>query len=316
MRNGVRRGPQNAVIATARFLAVAAVVGLAIPAMASNCRFEVMPTSLAFNIYEPGSSSPLDTSTSFQMFCTPNTVGSVRISTGGAGTFNPRSMAGPTATRLNYNIHTQAAASSSNIWGNGTSGTLVPSFTSTSQDKIFTFTIYGRIPAGMDVPEGTYTDSLFIELYENGIKSGNTSAEQYSLPVTATVQGSCTIESFNLSFGDYDPLATAPLDAAASVRAFCNSGITASISLSNGVNFSGGSRRLAGPSGEFMLYNIYTSSLRTTVWNSANTLSATSTSRTVPLGGPSGLTAFGRIPAAQKVRAGAYTDTVIATVNY
>lgn len=292
-------------------LTIMLAVGLASTATADVCRFEVLPTAINFGTYTAGSTSPLDVPVTFQVFCNPGTAGSARISAGGSGSFNPRKMSSG-GNLLNYNLFTQASAAPTTIWGDGTSGTTFSTFNHTSSTKTTTYTIYARIPAGLDVASGTYTDSVDIRLYY-----GNTYAsEMVTVPVSATVVGQCTIESFNLSFGSYNPITTAAHDATTVIRAFCNAGMVASISLDNGAHFSGGLRRMAGPVGEYLSYNIFADAGRTVVWNSSSTVSSTSTSFTTPLGGINGLTGYGRIPPQQAVRAGAYTDTVIATVNY
>jgi spore coat protein U-like protein len=64
----------------------------------------------------------------------------------------------------------------------------------------------------------------------------------------------------------------------------------------------------------YMNYNIFLNSGRTTIWNTTNVSSSTSTSRFTPLGG--GLVGYGRVPAGQDIAIGAYSDTITATVNY
>jgi spore coat protein U-like protein len=66
--------------------------------------------------------------------------------------------------------------------------------------------------------------------------------------------------------------------------------------------------------GSTLDYSMYTTAGRTTVWGDG-TLS-TSTQAGTGNGAAQALTVFGRIPVGQYVTAGAYADTVTATVTY
>jgi spore coat protein U-like protein len=59
---------------------------------------------------------------------------------------------------------------------------------------------------------------------------------------------------------------------------------------------------------------MYKDAARTITWNTTNTNTGTATSKLTAING--GFTVYGRIPAAQDVRAGSYSDTVQVTVNY
>jgi len=294
--------------------AAALLLAFASDASGGNCKFQTFPVGgVAFGLYSPFDGAPKDAaSVTFQVFCTPNTTGRLELTTGGSGTFNSRQMTSAGNT-LTYNLYTDASRAT--VWDDANSGATVILFDADSSSKTFDVTIYGRISAGQDAAAGSYSDSVNASLYQ-----GNTLEETYgNIPITATVENQCTVDSFSLNFGTYDPLASnaaAPLDAATSIVAYCTRGTSATISLSAGLSYAAGARRMTGPVGAFMSYNIFTDSARTVEWNSVNTVARTSTSKTVPLGGLSGVPGYGRIPAGQNVRAGNYTDTVVATVNY
>lgn len=299
--------------ALVRVLVFCAVM-VAIPsiARAGNCKFVTPPSTLAFGTYSPFGSF-VDATTSFTVRCSANTTGSLRLSMGSSSTYFPRTMRIGTNT-LGYNLYLDSGASV--VWGDGSSGTTqYEAYNSDPGEKVFNVTIYGRIPAGMDAaPGSSYVDTITASLYVGGSFD-----ESKTFQVTASIAGECTVESFNLNFGNYDPAganSASALDATTTVTAYCTKGTNATVSLSPGSYYSAGSRRMAGPAGEFLRYNIFTDAGRTAEWNTANTIAATSTSKTVPLGGISGLVGYGRIPAAENVRAGNYTDTVVATVNY
>lgn len=294
-----------------RAAAVAAVLILCPSfAEAANCRFASVwpPSTLAFGTYSPFGSF-VDGSMSFLIGCSAKATPSLQLSTGSSPAYFPRTMTNG-ANTLPYNLYVDSGRSV--VWGDGTAGTAENG--GETFFNLLLVTVYGRIGAGMDSVAGAYTDTINIRLYVDGVFD-----DDANFQVTASVSSECTVGAFNLNFGDYDPAGvngTAALDGTTFVQAYCTKGTNATISLSSGSYYSGGSRRMAGPLGEYLRYNIFTDVGRTVEWNAANTISSTSTSKTVPLGGVSGVAGYGRIPAGENVRAGTYSDTVVATVNY
>jgi spore coat protein U-like protein len=135
--------------------------------------------------------------------------------------------------------------------------------------------------------------------------------------VTANVSQNCSITTTPVAFGVYDPVvanATAPLDGTGSVVVTCTKGAGTRIDLNNGGNFSGGTRRMTAGGGNFLTYQLYQNTGRTTAWGSG-----AANGQTVG-GAPSKaartFTVFGRVPAGQDVPAGSYTDTVVATIHF
>ena len=98
------------------------------------------------------------------------------------------------------------------------------------------------------------------------------------------------------------------------INVYCTKETLATVALDNGLWFSGGNRRTQSGLGDFLNYQLYTNAGRSIIWNAVNTDSGTSTSKLTPING--GFTAYGRIFPGQDVRAGAFTDTVLVTVNY
>ena len=64
--------------------------------------------------------------------------------------------------QLQYNLYKDAAYAQ--IWGNGTGGTVTLVNTNSGSGVGPTHTIYGRIPAGQDLPVGVYTDTIVITI--------------------------------------------------------------------------------------------------------------------------------------------------------
>jgi spore coat protein U-like protein len=137
-----------------------------------------------------------------------------------------------------------------------------------------------------------------------------------SLGVSATVARNCSITTTAVAFGAYDPVvanATAPLDGTGSVVVTCTKGAGTRIDLGLGANVSGTTRRMAGGA-DFLTYELYQNTGRTTVWGSGAT--AGLTIPVAPSRAARTFTVFGRVPAAQDVAAASYNDTVVATINF
>ena len=137
-----------------------------------------------------------------------------------------------------------------------------------------------------------------------------------NLGVSATVTNNCTISTTALGFGSYDPVvsnATGNLDGTGRVTVACTKGATANVGLGNGSNASGSTRRLADGSGNYLAYELYQDSGRSTVWNGG---SGTLSTGVAPSKAARDFTVYGRISSNQDVPAGSYSDTIVATVNF
>lgn len=131
---------------------------------------------------------------------------------------------------------------------------------------------------------------------------------------------SCSASTPGLAFGPYDPTSNSPRDSNATVSINCT-GVAAllgtiDIALSPGGSNSVPNRRLI-QGADRLTYNIYSDPNYTTLWGDG---SGGTTGVSLPFNGlltyAATVTAYGRIPAHQYVRAGAYTDTVTITVTY
>jgi spore coat protein U-like protein len=153
---------------------------------------------------------------------------------------------------------------------------------------------------------------------------GGTSPQTTPLSPSATVTSVCTIASpAALAFGPYDPVVTnnttsMPLDVA--LNALSVSCTRGAPGVTIGLGASGNAASCPSPSGQRCLvssghvlnYQIYTTAGRGTIWDSANTLSHSSTSMAATL-----IPVYGRIPGGQDATIGAsYADSVTATVNF
>ncbi len=123
-------------------------------ASAQSCTFTT--TSVAFGVYNVFDPTPLASTGSATYQCIwlaqPRTV---YLSKGSAPSNEPRQMVNG-AARLSYNLYLDAAHTQ--IWGDPN-----PFSYSASGFVLFpnvTLTVYALIPAGQDVPTGSYSDSV------------------------------------------------------------------------------------------------------------------------------------------------------------
>ena len=142
------------------------------------------------------------------------------------------------------------------------------------------------------------------------------------LAVSASVTANCTIDaSGGLAFGAYDPVVTnasTDLTGQGTIDTTCTNGASVTVTLGQGANADTGSsddapvRRMLSGTTDYLSYQLYSDSSRTTVWgNSAGTGAAvTGTGAVVST------TVYGLVTAGQNVASGNYSDTVVATVTF
>lgn len=143
------------------------------------------------------------------------------------------------------------------------------------------------------------------------------------LPAAAHA-ATCTVSATPISFGTYIPSNAGPTDDTARVQVTCtaiNQTVSYTIALNAGLN-SGGSfanRRMSN-SGFVLLYQIYTTAARTTVWGDG-TGGTSIVSDSYNCGRCNNrrrnYTTYGRLPGLQWAAApGSYSDTITATVTF
>ena len=147
--------------------------------------------------------------------------------------------------------------------------------------------------------------------------NANAGSASTSLALSASVSNNCSISTSAVGFGSYDPVvanASANLDGTGTVTIACTKGATTTIGLDLGSNASGSARRLTDGSSNYLTYELYQDSSRSTVWG--NSGSGLFTPAAAPSKASRAFTAYGRVAGNQDVPAGTYTDTVTATVNF
>ena len=130
--------------------AAAGLLLLAAPAAASAA-CNVTPQAVAFGAYDPLSPIARNGVGNVQVTCTVLTSFTVSLGPGNGTVANRRMTGG--AAQLNYNLYKDAARLF--IWGEGAAG--VSSLGTNVQ-----LPVYGRIPAGQNVPATIYTDSVSV----------------------------------------------------------------------------------------------------------------------------------------------------------
>jgi spore coat protein U-like protein len=214
------------------------------------------------------------------------------------------------ANTLSYNLYVDSAHTQ--IWGNGTGGTTFPTgqiVVSPPPSEDFSFTIFGLIPAQAVPASGTYSDSVIATLT---CTSGGNCTTTTNVPITASVQPTCTITATNLNFGTY---VLAQLDGQSQIQLSCANATSWNVGLSAGTSPGATvtTRSMSGPGAVHLGYSLFSNAGRTTNWGNTvgtDTVSGTGTGATQTLG------VFGRIPAAQGVGPGSYTDSIVVTLTF
>jgi spore coat protein U-like protein len=135
-----------------------------------------------------------------------------------------------------------------------------------------------------------------------------------TLVLRSAVASNCRIAVSDLSFGAYDPIVThagSNLDAAALLTVTCTKGIAVNVLMDDGSHEVAGVRRMVSGA-QNISYALYRDASRSRQWERGNVVAA----RAEGVFTPTTLGVYGRIPAGQVVPAGAYSDTVTATVDF
>lgn len=133
-----------------------------------------------------------------------------------------------------------------------------------------------------------------------------------SMQVTATVIASCEVAAQDLPFGNYDPVAAAPLDVNTTVEVTCTNGADYDVGLDEGAGAGAtvAARRMTAGV-DTLAYALYRDAARTQVWG--ETIDTDTVAGTGD-GAAQTITVYGRVFAQQSAPAGAYADTVTVTV--
>ncbi|MBA2320228.1 MAG: spore coat protein U domain-containing protein [Deltaproteobacteria bacterium] len=139
-----------------------------------------------------------------------------------------------------------------------------------------------------------------------------------NMAVSASVSNTCTISSSEMAFGAYDPITGTAVDTTAALSVTCTQGTAEAITLGQGVTPGAGStdaapvRQMASGSNR-LGYQLFSDAGRTVVWGNDPT---TDVERVAATSAVENVMVYGRITGSQAAVAGAYTDTIVATVTF
>jgi spore coat protein U-like protein len=143
-------------------------------------------------------------------------------------------------------------------------------------------------------------------------------SQSANLGVTASVAANCTIATAPVAFGAYDPVAAnaaTDLLGTGTLTVACTKGAAATIDLGQGANYLAPTRRMTAGAGAFLNYALYKDAARTQVWGSTMAGGTTYAYNSASKNSVA-ITVYGTVPQNQDVTVGAYSDTVVATINY
>lgn len=133
-----------------------------------------------------------------------------------------------------------------------------------------------------------------------------------TLSVSANVVASCEVTAGDLAFGEYRPLDGMAQDGSAQITVKCTLGTPYEIGLNLGSHQDGSTRRMSDGSAHFLEYALFKDAAYSEAW--------TESTPGLVSGNGTGLdelhTVYGRIPAAQVVSPGSYSDTVNVNVTF
>lgn len=130
----------------------------------------------------------------------------------------------------------------------------------------------------------------------------------------------CTVSTTPVSFGNYDVFAATALDTTGTVALYCNNPeqkpMPVRVSISSGASGSFNPRQMRFAGGiERMSYYLFIDPSRTVIWGDG-TGGTSAFATTIDKTGPLNATIYGRVPARQNLRAGAYGDNLVVTVMW
>jgi spore coat protein U-like protein len=119
-----------------------------------------------------------------------------------------------------------------------------------------------------------------------------------------------------VTFGVYDVFSATPLDSTGTLTLKCTAHPTPVIVDLNRGGAPTFNPRIMLKAAEQLNYDLYMDAARTSIWGDGTSGTAHYVNNNPPNGQPFTLTVYGRIPAGQDVSAGAYADSVTATVTF
>ena len=297
-------------------IALAAFVFAPARAEAAISSCTLTTQGIVFSPYNSQTKAQVDGATTINVECTGtgnNNAVSLHLTDGNvAGACTNRQMRSG-SNALVYNVYRNSARTNTFCNGANRIDLAAFSFTGSTQTQTRVVTIYGRVTSLQNPVYTTtpYTDALTLRA-RSGTSSTGTVLGTTTVPFSTSVAAICTISAGTLGFGSYSG-AVANSTAAVSVN--CSNGAPYYVALAGGNNQSGSTRRMAGPAGNYLGYQLFSDSLRTVPWGDDGAQLGARRGGTGS-GGAQSLTVYGRIPAGQAAAVGSYSDSVVVTIEY
>jgi spore coat protein U-like protein len=184
-------------------------------------------------------------------------------------------------------------------------------------------TVYAKIlSATAGLPAGTYTDDISgaaivadsgYDGVSNACLSGLRSSDAPLLTVAVTLQASCTISASSMVFASAaSPAASAQATSRLAVVCTKDTPYEVGLSAGMGAGATATARKMTGPEGRTIGYNLYRDPAHALPWGDAAGFKLSG----VGAGGAQTLTVYGLAPAQAMGAPGLYTDTIIVTLTY
>jgi len=298
------------------FLFFFAIVLLIMPLRAfaaapQSCTIQYMAPFLDFPLYDALLLTPTDLQAQLRVKCTY--ADNITITLGpspNSGGFSPRQM--KKVDLLNYNLYRDAAMTE--IWGDGTGGTLAVTYLHPGGNAWVYSDIYGRIPPGQNVmtsgPGASgHTDNPIVATV-----SWSGGSDTDGVGMRAEVIATCAFSSGAgaLAFGIYDPTDPVAKTASTSLSFSCNIGASYNITDDEGANELVANtpphRMISG--GNFLPYTI------TYDDGDGGYVTDGETGAGAGVGTPITLTIDGVIAPFNPAPMGSYSDTIIFTITF
>jgi spore coat protein U domain-containing protein, fimbrial subunit CupE1/2/3/6 len=303
------------------------LLGLTVLAAATQVHAQsctVSMTNVAFGTVNVLPGTAVDTTATVTVTCSGGTGSGQRvcvsIGCGSACDSTSRKMTGPSSSTARYDLYSNSARTT--LWGSWQTGYDTAGVQmNVNRNSSTNQTVYARFLASQQTDiAGSYTATLsaqpFITYTNQGgaanCPTGTLNASG-SASVTATVSSNCTIGATAVSFGSQGILSSNK-DAQGTLSVQCTTNLPYAVSLDGGISgASNPTQRKMTFSTSNVTYGLYRDAARSLPWGSTagvDTASATGTGLTQTL------TVYGRVPPQTTPKAGAYNDTIVATVTY
>jgi spore coat protein U-like protein len=312
---------------------VAFVLALQSSASAQTCT--VTDTVMAFGTnVDVLAGAAVDTTSTLQVICSGGSGGAggqricINIGAGSASDATSRQLTGPGGNKARFDLYQDAGRTT--LWGSWQTGFDTGGVQlEVARNTTTNVTVFGRFFGSQQTAvAGSYTSTFtanpFITYADKNqaaatCPTGNLTASS-STSATVTISSNCNISTTALNFGTTGLLAS-NIDASGTISAQCNNTLPYSIGLDNGSNASGSQRRMKQGSSNFVNYNLYTDTGRTSAWTTTtSTTSCTGGTGTcvtnTGTGASQNITVYGRVPSQSNPPQGTYSDTVLVTITF